>query len=225
VKACAACHRRLVIPLTPEPLVSANTCFLPAFCLSQRRTLGTTCAKLHAPVPSLQLVFTAANGDVVECGEEQGVTQGITPAPEDAATDDDAAESADIDEVHPLPKGQDTDPHGFPTKDSFFISPLALPASVAAVTLLVTNFSGGGMANVCSLHARVSDASSDYPHAARDLFVYCMPHERGAHAGRSVAALVKLYREYAGAPCLALPVGPRARIWISALEVASGMPA
>ena len=36
--------------------------------------------------------------------------------------------------------------------------------------------------------------------AARDLFISAMPHVKGAHANRTVAQLLKIYREYTGAP-------------------------
>ena len=147
-------------------------------------------------------MFAAANGDVVECGEEQGVTQGIVAVPEEdeeADGDDADAAAAKADDVHPAPKGQDVDVHGFPIKDSFFIKLAALPANAASVTLQVTNWAGGGLGNVRSLHARVVDATSEDPVVARDLCVFTKTNAQGASANRSVAQLMKLYKEYDGA--------------------------
>jgi hypothetical protein len=152
---------------------------------------------------AVQLVFTATNGDVVECGEEQGVTQGIVAAPEedDEAGGDGGEEEGAApgeDDVHPAPRGQDTDAHGFPIKDSFFVSLGQLPVRVTNATLQVTNFGGGGLGNVKSLHARVVDATSNDPSSARDLFIFTKPMSKGVSANRSVALLLKVYKEFAG---------------------------
>lgn len=149
---------------------------------------------------------------------------GVAAAPEEedeeaaADGDDDGATAAAAEPaVHPPPKGQDVDPHGFPVKESFTIELAALPARVRNVTLSVSNFGGSGMANVRRLAARVVDASAGGAvTAARDLFVTARPHAKGADGGRAVAPLLKLYREYTGAhtltdtpsfsPCLLLPL-------------------
>ena len=39
----------------------------------------------------MQLVFRAANGDIIECGEEQGVTQGIVAGGGDDEDEEDTA--------------------------------------------------------------------------------------------------------------------------------------
>lgn len=74
---------------------------------------------------------------MVECGEEQGVIQGIRGAPEEEeeepAEDEEAGNAND--EVHPVPKGQDTDQHGFPLKDSFYVTLSQLPAKVGSPLL------------------------------------------------------------------------------------------
>ena len=52
---------------------------------------------MHIPVLSIkrctamQLVFRAANGDIIECGEEQGVTQGIVAGGGDDEDEEDTA--------------------------------------------------------------------------------------------------------------------------------------
>ena len=140
----------------------------------------------------------------MECGEEQGVKQGIIAAAEDdGAADADGDEdtpghNAD-DEAHPKPRGQDADPHGFPLKDSYTLDLKLLPAKVANIAVQVANFGGGGLGNVKALHARVVDASNGDPVAARDLFVATKPLAKGAGAQCTVALLLKVYKEYAGA--------------------------
>ena len=89
---------------------------------------------------SLQVVFSAANGEVIECGEDQGVTQGIQGPPEEEEEGEGGEEEEGAtkeDEVHPVPKGQDTDPHGFPVKESFYISLDKLPDKVGLLAVTV----------------------------------------------------------------------------------------
>jgi hypothetical protein len=152
----------------------------------------------------VQLLLTAANGDVVECSEESGLTQGIVAA---AAEDEDAetaegsagdASAAAGSAGHPRPRGQDTDSHGFPVKESFFLSLAALPARVQAATVLVSNLSSGGMVNVRRLCARLVDATAADPTAMRDIAVYIIPNAKGANDNRSVAAVAKVYKETTG---------------------------
>jgi hypothetical protein len=168
---------------------------------------------LHVPVLSslcqcvfVQLLLTASNGDVVECSEETGLTQGIAAAPAEEEDMDATSGSAgglsgaDGNAEHPRPRGQDTDAHGFPVKESFFLDTGMLPARVQAATILVSNFSGGGMANVRRFCARVVDATAADPVAMRDIAVFIIPNAKGAHANRSVAAVAIVYKETTGMP-------------------------
>jgi hypothetical protein len=163
----------------------------------------------------MQLLFTTAAGEVVECGEEQGVVQGIQGPPEDEEEEGDEAEegeeAAAADEQHPVPKGQDTDPHGFPIKDSYYITLAALPERVKNMLVLVTSFGGAGMRDVKALHARVVDASAPDPNAHRDLFLASLPSAKGAHSNRSIAVLAKLYKETLGAALHAACTWPARR--------------
>lgn len=58
----------------------------------------------------MQLVFTAATGEIIECGEDQGVVQGIQGAPEEEeeeeAEPEEGEETPAEKEEHPVPKGQ-----------------------------------------------------------------------------------------------------------------------
>lgn len=170
-----------------------------------RGTLNT--ALLHIP-PCVQLVFTTATGEIVDCGEEQGVTEGIRGPPEEeeeeepeAEEEEGAAPGGGDAEVHPAPRGQDTDPHGFPLKTSFYIKPAELPARVRAITVQVTNFGGAGMANARALAVRVADATDADPIRHRDLFVSVLQNGKGAHGNRTVAVLAQVYKENTGACC------------------------
>ena len=96
--------------------------------------------------------------------------------------------------------GQDVDAHGFPVKDSFYITVASLPAKVKNILVHVNNFGGAGMRDVKSLCTRVVDASEQDPNAHRDLFVVTMPSAKGEHGNRTVAVLAKLYKEYVGMP-------------------------
>lgn len=164
----------------------------------------------HRSIPHhthVQLVFTTATGEVVECGEEQGVTEGIRGSPEgdeeeeqEAEEDEEGAGTAGAEaEVHPAPRGQDTDSHGFPIKTSFYIKPAELPARVRAITVQATNFGGAGMGNVRALAVRVADATADDPIRHRDLFVSVLQNGKGEHSNRTIAVLAKVYKENVGA--------------------------
>ena len=157
----------------------------------------------------MQLVFTTATGEIVECGEEQGVVEGIRGPPDAEGEEqeeppeedeDGAAAGAAEPEVHPAPRGQDTDPHGFPLKTSFYLKTAELPARVHAVSVQVTNFGGAGMANVQALAVRVVDASEADPIRHRDLFVSVLRNGKGEHGNRSIAVLAKVYKENTGMP-------------------------
>eukprot|EP00892_Ulva_mutabilis_P001149 jgi/Ulvmu1/11034/UM007_0215.1 len=155
-----------------------------------------------------QLVFTTATGEIVECGEEQGVVEGIRGPPEgDGEEEEEAAEEGQDgaaagggDEAHPAPQGQDTDPHGFPLKTSFYIKTAELPARVRAITVQVTNFGGAGMANAKALAARVVDATNADPVRHRDLFVTVLRNGKGEHGNRMIAVLAKVHKENADSP-------------------------
>jgi hypothetical protein len=154
----------------------------------------------------MQVVFSAANGEPVECGEDQGVVQGIQGPPEDeeggnegaADGDETGAATATGQEEHPPPKGQDTDAHGFPVKDSFFITLAQLPHRVHSIMVQVSNFAGSGMSGVKMLCARVVDATEEDPVRQRDLFVFTMPKAKGTYKNRTVAVLARLHKESAG---------------------------
>lgn len=155
----------------------------------------------------VQLLVTTESGDIVECGEDSGVTRGIAAAPaadgddEDGGGDDaDEARAAAADDAgHPRPRGQDTDPHGFAQRESWTIDVAALPARARVAVLAVTNFAGGGMGNVRRLQARVVDAGAPDAAEMRDVATFSLPNVRGAHANRSVAVLARVHREPAGA--------------------------
>lgn len=163
----------------------------------------------------VQLVFTTATGEVVECGEDQGVTEGIRGPPEGDGEEEQEAEedeegtgaAGDEAEVHPAPRGQDTDPHGFPLKTSFYIKPAELPARVRAITVQVTNFAGAGMGNARALAVRVADATADDPTRHRDLFVSVLQNSKGEHSNRTIAVLAKVYKENVGATLLGRTMG------------------
>lgn len=57
----------------------------------------------------MQLIFTTATGEAVECGEDQGVVQGIQGPPEEEeeeAEPEEGEEAPAEKEEHPVPKGQ-----------------------------------------------------------------------------------------------------------------------
>lgn len=97
-----------------------------------------------------------------------------------------------------LSVGQDVDAHGFPVKDSFYITMASLPAKVKNILVHVNNFGGSGMRDVKSLCTRVVDASEHDPNAHRDLFVVTVPSAKAEHGNRTVAVLAKIYKEYVG---------------------------
>lgn len=94
--------------------------------------------------------------------------------------------------------GQDVDAHGFPVKDSFYITMASLPTMVKNILVQVNNFGGAGMRDVKTLCTRVVDASEQDPNAHRDLFVVTIPSAKGQHGNRTVAVLAKFYKEYVG---------------------------
>lgn len=94
--------------------------------------------------------------------------------------------------------GQDVDPHGFPVKDSFYITMASLPVKVKNILVHVHNFGGAGMRDVKTLCTRVVDATEQDPNAHRDLFVVTLPSAKGEQGNRTVAVLAKIYKEYAG---------------------------
>jgi hypothetical protein len=94
--------------------------------------------------------------------------------------------------------GQDVDAHGFPIKDSFYITVASLPTKVKNIMVHVNNFGGAGMRDVKTLCTRVVDATEQDPNAHRDLFIVNLPSGKGEHSKRTVAVLAKIYKEYVG---------------------------